>query len=128
MSIETFFGDDLSGNFLGLSSAAKEHFDRFRSFLHGYYIEQYGFWPPAGFSTDSSRFAIYASIYADFRNLYHHLVDPEASSDAATHFESMGGVCTLQNVQAFDGKHFTSLEKWTGDTSRLVPMCSICAR
>lgn len=112
MSIETFFGDDLSGNFLGLSAAAKDHFDRFRSFLHGYYIERYGFWPPAGFGTDTSRYAIYASIYSDFRNLYHHLVDPEASNDAGSHFESMGGVCTLQNIQAFDEKHgFETLQR-----------------
>lgn len=112
MSIETFFGDDLSGNFLGLSLAAKDHFDRFRSFLHGYYIEKYGFWPPAGFGTDSSRYAIYSSIYSDFRNLYHHLVDPDISSDAGDHFETMGGICTLQNVQAFDAKHgFETLQR-----------------
>lgn len=112
MSIETFFGDDLSGNFLGLPQAARDHFDRFRSFLHGYYIEKYGFWPPAGFSTDSSRYAIYASIYSDFRNLYHHLVDPDSSSDAGDHFINMGGVCTLQNIQAFDRKHgFESLQR-----------------
>lgn len=105
MSIETFFGDDLSGNFLGLSQAARDHFDRFRSFLHGYYIEKYGFWPPAGFGTDSSRYTIYASIYSDFRNLYHHLVDAESSSDAGNQSTSMGGICTLQNIQAFDLKY-----------------------
>lgn len=105
MSIETFFGDDLSGNFLGLSQAARDHFDRFRSFLHGFYIEKYGFWPPAGFSSETSKYSIYGSLYSDFRNLYHHLVDADSSANAGDHFSSAGGVCTLQNIQAFDTKH-----------------------
>ena len=104
MSIETFFGDDLSGNFLGLSQAARDHFDRFRSFLHGFYIDKYGFWPPAGFSSESSRMAIYASLYSDIRNLYHHLVDPHSSADASD-YVSTGGICILQNIQAFDLRH-----------------------
>lgn len=102
--IETFFGDDLSGDFLGLAQAAREHFDRFRSFLHGCYIEKYGFWPPAGFDDEARRFAIYSVLYTDFRNLYLHLVDSEPSTQAYDHVSS-GGVCTLQNVEAFDRKH-----------------------
>ncbi|KAK5087438.1 hypothetical protein LTR70_007734 [Exophiala xenobiotica] len=105
MSIETFFGDDLSGNFLGLSQVARDHFDRFRSFLHSFYIEKYGFWPPAAFSSETSKHSIYASLYSDFRNLYHHLVDPESSANAGDNFSSAGGVCTLQNIQVFDTKH-----------------------
>ncbi|KAK5941380.1 hypothetical protein PMZ80_006658 [Knufia obscura] len=105
MSIETFFGDDLSGNFLGLSQAARDHFDRFRSFLHGFYIEKYGFWPPAGFSSEASKHSIYGALYSDFRNLYHHLVDPDSSADAGDYLSSAGGICTLQNIQAFDSKH-----------------------
>lgn len=104
VSIETFFGDDLSGNFLGLSQAAKDHFDRFRSFLHAFYIEKYGFWPPAGFSSEASRYSIYKSLYSDFRSLYHHLVD-EDSSIEATDMSVSGGVCTVQNIQAFDSRH-----------------------
>lgn len=104
VSIETFFGDDLSGNFLGLSQAARDHFDRFRSFLHGFYIDKYGFWPPAGFGNDASKYQIYATLYSDFRNLYHHIVDPESSFDWGT-LTTSGGVCTLQNIQAFDARH-----------------------
>ena len=105
MSIETFFGDDLSGNFLGLSQAARDHFDRFRSFLHGFYIEKYGFWPPAGFSSETSKYSIYSSIYSDFRNLYHHLVDPMSSANAGDQLTTAGGICALQNIQVFDAKY-----------------------
>lgn len=111
MSIETFFGDNLSGNFLGLSQNARDHFDRFRSFLHSFYIEVYGFWPPAGFSSESTRFSIYASLYSDLRNLYHHLVDPDSSVNDSG-FSNTGGVCTLQNIRAFDDRHgFDTLPK-----------------
>lgn len=102
--IESFFGDDLSSNFLGLAQAAREHFDRFRSFLHGYYIELYGFWPPAGFDDETRRAAVYSVLYTDFRNLYLHLVDAESSPQMHDHVQS-GGVCTLQNIEAFDRKH-----------------------
>jgi len=105
MSIETFFGDDLSGNFLGLSQAARDHFDRFRSFLHSFYIEKYGFWPPAAFDSEASRYSIYTALYSDFRSLYLHLVDSESSANAGDNLSSAGGVCTLQNIQVFDSKH-----------------------
>lgn len=111
LSIETFFGDDLSGNFLGLSQTARDHFDRFRSFLHAFYIEKYGFWPPAGFSTEASRYSIYKSLYSDFRSLYHHLVDEDCSANT-TDMSGLGGVCIVQNIQAFDSRHgFETLPK-----------------
>ena len=105
ISIETFFGDDLSGNFLGLTQAARDHFDRFRSFLHGFYIDRFGFWPPAGFGNEAGRSTIYLSLYSDFRDLYHHLVDPESTPDATGDLVSTGGICTLQNIQVFDSRH-----------------------
>jgi len=105
MSIETFFGDHLLGNFLGLSQAARDHFDRFRSFLHTFYIEIYRFWPPAGFSSETSKYSIYSSIYSDFRNLYHHLVDPRSSANAGDPLTTTGGICARQNIQVFDAKH-----------------------
>ncbi|KAK5089214.1 hypothetical protein LTR05_003440 [Lithohypha guttulata] len=105
VSIETFFGDDLSGNFLGLSEVARDHFDRFRSFLHAFYIDRYGFWPPAGFSSEAARYKIYAVLYTDFRNLYHHLVDPESSSSAEAQVSNAGGICVLQNIECFDNRH-----------------------
>lgn len=104
MSLETFFGDDLSGGFLGLSQHARDHFDRFRSFLHSFYIETYGFWPPAGLNAENTRFSIYSALYSDFRNLYHHLVDPNSSVEI-NGLAKTGGVCTLQNIQAFDRRH-----------------------
>jgi len=104
-SVMNFFENDLSSTHLGLHQVAREHFDRFRSFLHGFYIEQHGFWPPQGFDDDSVRKSLYATMYSDFRNLYHHLVDLESTPSMAINLSASGGVCTLQNVQAFDQRH-----------------------
>src|SRR5437667_12578075 len=76
-SVVNFFELDLSGEHLGLHQTAREHFDRFRSFLHTYYIERYTFWPPASFDTGlQGQRTVYHSMYSDFRSLYHYLVDP----------------------------------------------------
>lgn len=102
-SIETFFEHEISGNFLGVPQAGKDHFDRFRSFLHSYYIEQHGFWPPAGFELDTTKWTVYSSMYSDFRNLYHHLVDADSPTEHSNLLTS-GGVCALQNIRAFDAR------------------------
>lgn len=105
-SVVNFFENDLSGNFLGLPQSARDHFDRFRSFLHTFYIEQHGFWPPDDFESESNQRRIYAVMYSDFRNLYHHLVEPKSSIFMAENDINMtGGVCAMQNVQAFDARH-----------------------
>ena len=105
-SVINFFELDLSGGHLGLHQKAREHFDRFRSFLHGYYIESYGFWPPASFQTSlHEQRALYHSMYSDFRNLYHYLVDPSSTPSISDNKPAGGGICVLQTIEAFDGRH-----------------------
>ena len=105
-SVSNFFEDDLSADFLGLSPTARDHLDRFRSFLHSFYIEQHGFWPPEKFDQPIYQRLVCQSMYSDFKSLYHHLADtksPEIGIDAD--LVTSGGVCTLQNVRAFDARH-----------------------
>jgi hypothetical protein len=106
-SVINFFGLDLSGAHLGLHQTAREHFDRFRSFLHAYYIETYGFWPPASFQTGlQGQRTLYRSMYSDFRSLYHYLVDPaSAPSITNSSMPAGGGLCVLQTIEAFDARH-----------------------
>ena len=104
-SIHTFFEYDLSQFGMGLPQATRDHFDRFRSFLQAYYIEQYGFWPPENFDTEPVWQALHKALYSDIRTLYHHLVDPLSTPSMTTTVNSAGGVCTWQHIQAFDQRH-----------------------
>lgn len=97
-----FFESELTSSNLGLPHGTREHFDRFRSYLQAFYIEQYGFWPPENIDNDAARQSLYTRLYSDFRNLYHHLVDPGSTPEMTTNLNSTGGVCALQNIQAFD--------------------------
>lgn len=110
-SVSDFFESDLSGSFLGLSQSPRDHLDRCRSWLHSYHIEQHGFWPPADFEQEVVQKNVYSVMYSDFKNLYHHLVDAD-SSDSVADITVSGGICTLQNIQAFDTRHrYQSLPK-----------------
>ncbi|KAI9724823.1 MAG: hypothetical protein M1812_000099 [Candelaria pacifica] len=105
--LSSFLEDELSGAFLGLTNGARTHLDRFRSFLHGYYVGKYGYWPPT--SKQGSKSALskstYRSMYFEFRNLYQYLVDEESSSSIQDKRPVDGGLCALQNVNAFDRRH-----------------------
>ncbi|RMD39423.1 hypothetical protein DV735_g5699, partial [Chaetothyriales sp. CBS 134920] len=105
-SVSNFFEDTLAGDFRDLPQRARDHMDRFRSFLHSYYIEKYGFWPPPNFHQEAVEKAVYRCMYVDFRNLYQHLADPKSAllgtdPDIAAH----GGVYTLQSIRKFDARH-----------------------
>ena len=105
-SIAIFFDDDLSSATFGLHQAAREHLDRFRSFLHSYYIEKNGFWPPAGFEDSLSlQRSTCRSMYSDFRNLYQYLADDKSSPAVQENSLVNGGVCIMQNVNKFDARH-----------------------
>ena len=106
-SIVNFFENDVSGSFLGLPQPARDHLDRFRTFLKNFYSEQHGgSWPPEEFEVEAIQQAVYAGVFSDFQNLYQHLVDPESSNTLAENdISKSGGVCALQNIQAFDKKH-----------------------
>jgi hypothetical protein len=48
---------------------------------------------------------MYQSMYFDFRNLYDLLVDLESTASLQDQRPASGGICVLQNVQAFDKRH-----------------------
>ena len=106
-SLGSFLEDSLSGSILGLGDEARAHLDRFRSFLHGFYVGEYGYWPPNLTHRQSAALSksTYLSMYLDFRNLYEYLVDSGSSWSIQNNRPADGGVCVLQNVTAFDRKH-----------------------
>ncbi|KAF2756368.1 hypothetical protein EJ05DRAFT_512042 [Pseudovirgaria hyperparasitica] len=99
----SFLEEDISPYNLGLSTAARDHLDRFRSFLHAYYVRRYGYWPPVSLQAFNKE--LYTSMYFDFRNLYDYLVDTESTESQALLHPSNGGVCVLENVQAFNSRN-----------------------
>ncbi|KAL9031385.1 MAG: hypothetical protein Q9196_000569 [Gyalolechia fulgens] len=111
-SLGNFLEDDLSGAYLGLSPAARIHLDRFRSFLHSFYVGKYGYWPPT--RSDPSSAALPKStsraMYFEFRNLYAYLADPTSGPDLPSNRPADGGICVVQTITAFDKrKKYASL-------------------
>ena len=100
-TLSNFLEDDLSSSHLGLSDSARTHLDRFRSFLHSYHVNKFGYWPPP----EGSRFPkhLYRSMYYEFSKLYSYLADTETVD--VVQKAASGGICVLQNVEAFDGRH-----------------------
>lgn len=102
-AVSTFLEVELSPSNLGLPQGPRAHLDRFRSFLHAFYVDKFGYWPPpkgTSFSRDLCR-----SMYYDFRALYDYLVDPDSSDSIQAQKPADGGICVLQNLQAFDKRH-----------------------
>lgn len=99
----TFFDHDVSGSSPGFGRIAKDHLDRFRSFLHGHYIESHGFWPPSGFAASFAlRRSLYSSMYIEFRALYQYLVDTQSNPALPIAKPSQSGISTLQIIRDFD--------------------------
>ncbi|KAK2758667.1 hypothetical protein FQN54_003357 [Arachnomyces sp. PD_36] len=104
----TFFQDRLSGTYLGLSDAARDHLDRFRSFLNTFYLGKYGRWPPPEFGGGGVLHfpkEAYRTLYFDFRCLYEYLADMESTPSMQHNKLASGGLCVLQNVSAFDRRN-----------------------
>ena len=106
-SLATFLEDDVSGTYLGLGHEARVHLDRFRSFLHSFYVQKHGYWPPTrnGQKSSSLPKTTYRAMYFEFSHLYEYLVDPASSSSIHENTPTDGGICVLQNVQAFDRRN-----------------------
>ncbi|MDI1488233.1 MAG: hypothetical protein OHK93_007507 [Ramalina farinacea] len=105
-SLATFLEDDLSGSYLGLGKEGQAHLERFRSFLHTYYIGQYGYWPPPSKkpSSDALPKHIIQSMYLDFRNLYGYLADRTSGVTIQENRPVDGGICVFQNITNLDKK------------------------
>jgi len=106
-SMSNFLEDDFLTIYHDLKNDVRVHLDRFRSFLHSYYVGKYGYWPPG---QDGSRNAAYSkstfrSMYFEFRNLYEYLLDPESSVATEDQESEDVGVSVLKNITAFDRRH-----------------------
>jgi hypothetical protein len=99
-ALSTFLEEELSADKIGLSKHAREHLDRFRSNLHGHYVEKIGYYPPGPHETCDRR--LWLSMYDDFRSLYDFLVDARSSSEQTSARVLSGGVCIEQNLKVFD--------------------------
>jgi hypothetical protein len=102
-ALSNFLEEDFSPSHFGVSTGARTHLDRFRTFLHGYYVEKLGYWPPPKRTRFSK--SLYKSMYFDFRGLYDYLVDLDSTDSLAHQKPAAGGICVLQNVKAFDDRH-----------------------
>lgn len=98
-----FLEDDLGSDYLGLSKPLRAHLDRFRSHLHVYYVNQVGYFPPDPNDPWDKR--MWCTMYDDFRCLYEFLADTTSSTDPTNNYGLNGGLCVVQNVQAFDERH-----------------------
>jgi hypothetical protein len=103
IALSRFLQEDLSPTYLGLTDGARSHLDRFRRFLHTFYVGKFGYWPPPRGATFPK--ALYKSMYYDFQNLYDYLVDTESTVDFSSQRPASGGICVLQNVMTFDQRH-----------------------
>jgi hypothetical protein len=106
-SLGTFLEDELSVAHIGLSPGARAHLDRFRSFLQSYYVAKLGYYPPSCTENGSLTFPkdVYAMMRTEVENLYDFLVDKTFTSSDCGSAPTQGGICVLQNIQAFDRKH-----------------------
>jgi len=101
-ALHNFLEDELAPTHLGLPTPARNHLDRFRSFLHSYYVNKFGYWPPeTGHLMDKG---LLRSMQQEFQVLYDYLVDGDSSSDSLSRLPS-GGICVVQNVEAFNRRH-----------------------
>ncbi len=111
-TLGNFLEDEMSGSYLGLGLDARAHLERFRSFLHSFYVQKYGYWPPPQTKRNSKTLpkSTYRTMYFEIRNLYEYLVDPSSSDSFQNDRPADGGICVLQNVKAFDKRHkYTTL-------------------
>lgn len=125
-SLGDFLEEDLSRAYLGVGNDARVHLgikscstfeivnfsrsrflERFRSFLHSFYVGKFGYWPPSPTRGQSVALplTVYRSMYFEFRKLYEYLVDPRSSDSMQDNRPTDGGLCVLQNVVAFDRRH-----------------------
>ncbi|KAL5117705.1 hypothetical protein ACEQ8H_004453 [Pleosporales sp. CAS-2024a] len=103
-ALSTFLHEDFSPSHIGLSQGARTHLVRFQNFLHDFYSEKLGYWPPPS-NAPSFPKALYRSMLYDFKKLYDLLADEQSCTDIASQKLASGGICVLQNVAQFDQRH-----------------------
>jgi hypothetical protein len=102
-AVSSFLEEELGTEHLGLSKPARDHLDYFRSFLHSFYVDKLGYFPPRETTPWDKR--PWKAMYHDFQCLYDYLVDAESTCDMTSAKGLTGGICVIQNLQAFDQRH-----------------------
>ncbi|MCJ1477516.1 hypothetical protein MMC13_006188 [Lambiella insularis] len=111
-SLGTFLEDEIPGSHVGLPFEAQKHLERFRSFLHSFYVQKTGYWPPTGTTRKRGTFSnsTFRAMYFDFRSLYEYLVDPTFSAHMALSDPTAGGIYGVRATSSFDRRHkYTTL-------------------
>lgn len=100
-SIATFLEEELSSTYLGLTSGARNHLETFRSFVNTFCIAKYGYWPLAQDGAYDRE--MLEEMLQDFGALFEYLADK--ASGSRKYNNTTGGVCVLQNLEAFNTRH-----------------------
>ena len=105
--LRNLLDDELSEANLAISSGARAHLERFRSFLLSFYSTKLGYYPPKATDPCCDIFdaGVYRTMREDFEALYHLLVDEQYTTPQPMPLTAHGGICTLQLVQAFDTRN-----------------------
>lgn len=103
-TVGNFLEGELSSEKLGLSKPARDHLDHFRGFLHSFFLDKLGYFPPTD-NEDNFDKDIWRDIHDEFRTLYDYLADTQTVSDTFSDRGVIGGVCVHQNVDAFNQRH-----------------------
>jgi hypothetical protein len=102
-ALGSFLEEELSANRLGLTKPARNHLDAFRCFLQTFYMERLGYFPPGSSEPYNKR--MWNNMRDDFQSLYDLLADTTSDSSMQNESNANGGICCLQNTQAFDSRH-----------------------
>lgn len=102
-SLGTFLEEELGPEHLGLSKPSRDHLDRFRSTLHSFYVQEFGYFPQGPREAWDKR--MWMRIYNDFHCLYKYLADTASSNGMTNNYGLNGGICVTQNVKAFNENH-----------------------
>ncbi|KAJ6446758.1 major facilitator superfamily transporter [Purpureocillium lavendulum] len=100
--LSSFLDHELSEAYIGIPLGARMHLDRFRSFLLSFYSARFGYYPPRQFDGTMLR-----AMADDFAALHALLEDDGYTAGPFDLIPSpaVGGICTLQLVQAFDARN-----------------------
>ncbi|UNI13882.1 hypothetical protein JDV02_000578 [Purpureocillium takamizusanense] len=100
--LSSFLDKELSEAHIGIPLGARMHLDRFRSFLLSFYSAKFGYYPPRRFDA-----AVLRVLAEDFAALHALLKDDGYTAGPFDLMPSsaVGGICTLQLIQAVDARN-----------------------
>ena len=111
VSLANFMEDGLSTSQISLPTPALRHLERFRSFLHSFYVQRHGYWPPhiiqpnRGKSNPLPKHTL-LTMYTDFRNLYEFIADTSTTPDTKLGDSVCGGSFSIIDyIISFSRRH-----------------------